>query len=121
MSLIGDLSGVDVGNYHASGLQVFNMGWGLEIIKDLNFSAAGRYFYANAVPDGFSRNIGLETDFTFTYTLNDNLSILVGYDHFFTGRFFRDAAGSGNDVDYGYVMLQFDISKSWPKLKLRKN
>jgi len=121
MSLIGDLSGVDVGNYRASGLQVFNLGWGLEIMKDLNFSAAGRYFYANDVPDGFNRNIGLETDFTFTYALNDNLSILVGYDHFFTGRFFRDAAGSGNDVDYGYVMLQFDISKSWPKLKLRKS
>ncbi len=121
MSLIADLSGVNAGNYHASGLQVFNLGWGFEVMKDLNFSAAWRYFYANAVPDGFSRNIGLETDFTLTYTLNDRFSLVMGYDHFFTGRFFRDATGSDKDVDYGYVMLQFDISKSWPKLKPRKS
>jgi len=121
MSLIADLSGVNAGNYHASGLQVFNLGWGFEIIKNLNFSAAGRYFYANAVPDGFSRNIGLETDFTLTYALNDRFSLVMGYDHFFTGRFFRDATGSDRDVDYGYVMLQFDISKSWPRLRPKKS
>ncbi|HTY21126.1 MAG TPA: alginate export family protein [Geobacteraceae bacterium] len=117
MSLIGDLSGANAGDSHASGLQLFNLGWGMDIIKDLNFSATGRYFYANAVPDGFSRNIGLETDFTLTYVFNDNLTIIAGYDHFFTGGFFRDATGSSKDIDYGYLMLQFDISKSWPRLK----
>jgi hypothetical protein len=117
MSLIGDLSGANAGDFHASGLQLFNLGWGIDVIKDLNFSATGRYFYANAVPDGFSRNIGLETDFTLTYAMNDNLSVIAGYDHFFTGGFFRDATGSSKDIDYGYLMLQFDISKSKPKLK----
>jgi hypothetical protein len=117
MSLIGDLSGANAGDFHASGLQLFNLGWGIDIIKELNFSATGRYFYANAVPDGFSRNIGLETDFTLTYAMNDNLSIIAGYDHFFTGGFFRDATGSKKDIDYGYLMLQFDISKSKPRLK----
>jgi hypothetical protein len=121
MNLIGDLSGANAGDAHASGLQLFNLGWGMDIIKDLNFSATGRYFYANAVPDGFSRNIGLETDFTLTYAFNDNLTIIAGYDHFFTGGFFRDATGSSNDVDYGYLMLQFDISKSWPRLKPGKS
>ena len=120
MSLIGDLSGANAGDVHASGLQLFNLGWGIDIIKDLNFSATGRYFYANAVPDGISRNIGLEADFTLTYTFNDNLTIIAGYDHFFTGGFFRDATGSSKDVNYGYLMLQFDISKSWPRLKRAK-
>jgi hypothetical protein len=117
MSLIGDLSGANAGDFHASGLQLFNLGWGIDIIKELNFSATGRYFYANAVPDGFSRNIGLETDFTLTYAMNDNFSLIAGYDHFFTGGFFRDATGSKKDIDYGYLMLQFDISKSKPRLK----
>ena len=35
----------------------------------------------------------------------------------FTGGFFRDASGSSSDIHYGYFMLQFDISKSKPKLK----
>jgi hypothetical protein len=120
MSLIGDLSGVDAGDYHASGLQIFNLGWGIELTKELSFSAAGRYFYANAVPDGFSRRIGLETDFTLTYAVNDMLSVLVGYDRFFTGGFFRDATGRGNDIDYGYVMLQFDLSRSKPGIAAKK-
>lgn len=120
MSLIGDLSGVDAGSLHASGLQIFNLGWGIELVKDLSFSSAGRYFYANAVADGVSRRIGLETDFTLTYALNDNLSLIVGYDRFFTGRFFRDAGGQGKDVDYGYVMLQFDISRLKPRLLAKK-
>ncbi len=117
MNLIGDLSGANAGGVHASGLQLFNLGWGIELMKDLNFSATGRYFYANAAPDGISRRIGLETDFTLTYALNDNLTVIGGYDRFFTGGFFRDATGSSRDVDYGYLMLQFDISKIKPKLK----
>ncbi len=115
MSLVGDLSGVDAGDFHASGLQIFNLGWGIELTEDLDFSATGRYFYANAVPDGFSKSIGLETDFTLTCALSDALSVLVGYDHFFTGRFFKDATGKGGDIDYGYLMLEFDLSKAWPR------
>ncbi len=115
MSLVADLSGVDAGEVHASGLQIFNLGWGIELTEELNFSATGRYFYANAVPDGFSRRIGLETDFTLAYAVNDSLSVLAGYDRFFTGGFFRDATGSGRDVDYGYVMLQFDLARAWPR------
>jgi hypothetical protein len=117
MNVIGNLSGADAGDFHASGLQLFNLGWGMDIIKDLNFSATGRYYYANAVPDGLSRNIGLETDFTLTYAMNENLSVIAGYDHFFTGGFFRDATGSSKDIDYGYLMFQFDISKTKPRLK----
>jgi len=116
MCLIGDLSGVDVGGFHASGMQIFNLGLGIELTNELSFSAVGRYFYANAVPDGFSRRIGLETDFSLTYAMNDDLSLLIGYDRFFTGKFFRDATGRGDDINYGYLLLQFDLSREVPKI-----
>jgi hypothetical protein len=117
---IGDLSGVDAGGHHASGLQIFNLGWGIDLTDKLNFSATGRYFYANAVEDGFSRRIGLETDFTLTYAVNEQFSLIVGYDRFFTGKFFRDATGSGRDMDYGYVQAQFDLSWAKPRVPGKK-
>lgn len=115
MSVIGDMSGVTVGDYHASGLQIYTLGWGVDVTDKLNLSATGRYFLANNVPQGFSRHLGLETDFTLTYALNDNLSLIAGYDRFFTGGFFRDASGSGKDIDYGYLMLQFDFAREKTK------
>jgi len=117
MGVVGDLSGFTVGDHHASGLQIYTLGWGMDVTQEINFSATGRYFHANYVAAGLSKNLGLETDFTLTYTMSDGLSFLVGYDRFFTGDFFRDAAGSGKDIDYGYVMVQFDLFKSKPRLK----
>ncbi len=117
MSVIGDMSGATVGGHHASGLQIYTFGWGIDLLKELNFSATGRYFLANNVETGFSKNLGLETDFTLTYNMSEGLSFIAGYDRFFTGGFFRDASGSSRDIDYGYVMVQFDLSKSKPRLK----
>jgi hypothetical protein len=121
MHVIGDLSGVTVsgptGDHHASGLQIYTLGWGVDITKDLNFSATGRYFFANNVEAGFSKNLGLETDFTLTYAMGEGLTVILGYDRFFTGGFFRDASGSGKDIDYGYLMVQFDLSRSKPRMK----
>ena len=117
MSVVGDLSGITVGDHHASGLQIYTLGWGVDLTKEVNFSATGRYFLANNVEAGFSRNLGLETDFTLTWNAAEGLAFIVGYDRFFTGGFFRDASGSGKDIDYGYLMLQFDLSKSKPKMK----
>ena len=122
-SLFGDIgimvdqSGSTVNGHHASGLQIATLGWGIDLTKALNFNAIGHYYYARYAELGFSRNIGLETDFTATYTLSDGLSFILGYDRFFSGGFFRDASGSGRDIDYGYLMVQFDISKSKPRLK----
>jgi hypothetical protein len=120
-SLIGDmgvldLSGVDAGESHASGAQIYTLGWGMDLTGQLNFSASAHEFVANSVPDGFSRHLGLETDFTLTYTMNDDFSLLVGYDRFFTGKFFRDASGSDQDINYGYAMLVFNFDKTKPKL-----
>jgi alginate export protein len=111
MKVIGDLSGFTLGTHHASGLQVYTLGWGVDFTKALNFSGTVRHFRANAVEDGFSSTIGTEADFTLTWNVADDLSLLVGYDRFFTGKFFRDATGSGRDIDYGYLMLQFDLAR----------
>lgn len=119
MNLVGDLSGVDAGGHHASGMQIYTLGWGVDIPvgttadRKVNFSATGRKFVAGAVEDGFSRNVGVETDFTLTYTMNKDYALVLGYDHFFTGKFFRDATGSGRDIDYGYAMLVFNYD--WTK------
>lgn len=115
MSVVGDLSGVDVGDHHASGMQVYTLGWGIDLSKKLNFSATGRKFIADKVEDGFSRDIGVETDFTVTYTHNKDYALIVGYDHFFTGRYFRDAGAGNDDIHYGYAMLQFNYD--WTKRK----
>jgi hypothetical protein len=115
MNVVGDFSGITVNDIHASGVHDFTLGWGIDVTEKLNITATGHYFLADEVPDGFSRGIGLETDFMVTYALNDNLSLLCAYDHFFTGGFFRDAAGSGDDIHYGYVMVQFDLSRTWPR------
>ncbi len=117
LHIIGDLSGVTVNGQHASGLQIYTLGWGIDLTKELNLSATGRNFVANNTPAGFSPYLGVETDFTLTYTVNDNLAIVAGYDRFFTGSFFRDATGSHKDIDYGYLMLQFDLSHVKPKLR----
>ena len=115
MSVIGDLSGFDAGNQHASGIQVYTLGWGIDLSKKLNFSATGRKFMADKVADGISRDIGIESDFTLTYTHNKDYALVVGYDHFFTGKFFRDAGAGTRDIDYAYAMLQFNYD--WTKRK----
>jgi hypothetical protein len=121
MGLVGDLSGLTINGHHASGLQIYTLGWGIDFTKEVNFSATGHYFQAEHVEDNFSRGLGLEADFTLTYKINDDLSVIVGYDHFFSGRFIRDASNSRGDIDYGYCMLQFDISHSWLKKKPAKS
>ena len=112
MGVIGGFSGVDVSGHHASGLQIYTLGLGADLTEELNFSATGRKFISNGVEAGFSRQLGLETDFTLTYTVNKDYSLIFGYDRFFTGQFFRDASGSGSDIDYGYLMLVFNFDKT---------
>ena len=119
MNVVGDLSGIDVGGHHASGMQIYTLGWGVDIPvgtatkRMLNFSATGRKFVAGSVEDNFSRDVGIETDFTLTYSINKDYSVILGYDRFFTGKFFRDATGSYKDIDYGYAMLVFNYD--WTK------
>lgn len=119
MGVVGDLSGLDVAGEHASGMQVYTLGWGMDFPvgtandSKLNISATGRKFVAGDVRDGLSRNVGVEADLTLTYIMNKDYALIVGYDRFFTGKFFKDATGSGKDIDYGYAMLVFNYD--WTK------
>jgi hypothetical protein len=106
MNVIGELGGLTVGNATASGLQVVTVGGGVDLTGKLNLSLAGHYFRANKVPAGFSKEIGIETNLIFTCKLNDRISLLASANRFFTGGFFKDAAGSGKDIDYVYAQLQ---------------
>ena len=117
MGVVGDFSGLTIDDHHASGLHVYTLGWGIDLTKAVNFSATGRYFIADQVEEGFSRKLGVEADFTVTYSASENISCIIGYDHFFTGGFFRDASGNDSDIHYGYAMLQFNLEKSKPRLK----
>ena len=115
MSLVGDLSGIDVGDEHASGMQIFTVGWGIDLSKKLNFSATARKFMASKVREGFSRDVGVEADFTLTYAHNKDYTLILGYDHFFAGKFIRQASGSDRDINYAFAMLQFNYD--WTKRK----
>jgi alginate export protein len=116
MGVVGDLSGFDVGDHHASGMKIYTLGWGIDLTKKLNVSATGRKFVADKVETGFSREIGVETDLTLAYEPNKDYTYILGYDRFFTGKFFRDASGSDKDIDYVYAMLVFNYD--WTKRKM---
>jgi hypothetical protein len=106
MNVIGELAGLTVGTATASGLQVFTAGGGVDLTEKLNLSLDGHYFRANKVPAGFGREIGIETNLIFTYKLNNQISLLASANRFFTGDFFKDATGSGKDINYVYAQLQ---------------
>ncbi len=106
MNVIGELSGITVGDATASGLQVFTAGGGVDLTEKLNLSLDGHYFRANKVAAGFSKEIGIETNLILTYKHSDRISVLLSGNRFFTGDFFKDAAGSGKDINYVYAQLQ---------------
>lgn len=115
MNVIGDLSGANVAGRHASGLSIYTAGWTVDLTPALSLTAAGHYFRAGATEAGFSRELGVETDFCLSYAFSEDYSLLLAYDRFFTGRFFLDASGARDDVQYGYAMLQFNLEKSKPR------
>jgi Alginate export len=112
MGLFHDLSGITTsdGVFHASGLQIITVGWGINVFKNLNFTATGRYYRANNTPYGINRHLGVESDFITTWNITEDSALIIAYDHFFTCGFFRDTSGSTHDINYGYVMLQFNLS-----------
>ncbi len=106
MNVIGELGGLAVGTATASGLQVFTAGGGVDLTEKLNVSLDGHYFRSNKVPAGFSKEIGIETNLILTCKIKESISVLLSGNRFFTGGFFKDATGSGKDIDYVYAQLQ---------------
>ena len=119
MGFIGDLSGVTVNDVHASGLHIVTAGWGINLLKELNFTTTARYFQADRTPAGVSTTLGVETDFILTWTIDEDMALIAAYDRFFTGNFFRDATGRADDMQYGYLMFQFNFSGGKRKMSKR--
>jgi len=57
-------------------------------------------------PTASSKYVGVEMDLVVTYEILRGLVALVGYSHFFTGRFVAQT-GPSDDTDFGYVQLQY--------------
>jgi hypothetical protein len=55
---------------------------------------------------GDSKYVGFEIDFTVSRPVNRNFLIVGGYSHFFSGAFIEES-GPSDDIDFGYLMLQF--------------
>lgn len=111
MSVIGDLSGVtaidQAGNeVHASGLHVVTVGGGVDLSEKLNLSLDGHYFRAVKTPAGISKDVGIETNLILTWNIIDNVALNASANRFFTGGFFKDATGSGKEINYGYLQAQ---------------
>jgi hypothetical protein len=109
IGVIGTLSGIIVGDVRASGLRVVTVGYGVDVTDRLNVSLDGHWFRADKVPAGVSKDVGVEANLILTYAFSEKVSALASVNRFFTGEFFKDAAGSGKDIDYGYVMVQADF------------
>jgi hypothetical protein len=109
MNVISDQSGVTVEKVHASGLQIWVGGISVKPLSKLNVTLRVHRFLANRVPSAFSKDIGTELDLPVSYKLTKGISFLVGLDRFFTGRFFRQASGSGKNIDYAYIQAEVEF------------
>jgi len=109
MSVITDQSGVTVEKVHASGLHLWVAGISVEPLSKLNVTLRLHRFLASKVPDGFSKDIGMEFDSAISYKLTKNISFLVGLDRFFTGHFFTQASRSKDNINYAYIEAQLEL------------
>ncbi len=109
MNVIADQSGVTVNNVHASGMQIWVGGLEVKPLPKLGVTLRVHRFLANRVPPGFSKDIGTEIDSVISYKVTKWLSFLVGLDTFLTGPFFKQASGSGKNIDYAYVQAQVEF------------
>lgn len=108
-SLIPDLSGVTVGDIRASGMHIFVSGVSTDLHPKLNLNLDYHYFLADKTAGGISKNLGSEFNLIFTYKPFHGINMIVSANRFFTGNFFKDAAGSKKDIDYFYISTQIDF------------
>jgi hypothetical protein len=109
MSVIADQSGVTVKNVHASGLQIWIAGISVNPLSKLNVTLRAHRFLASKVPSGFSKDLGTELDLPISYKLTKGISFIVGLNKFYTGHFFKQASGSGKNIDYAYIQGQVEF------------
>lgn len=107
--VIPDLSGVTTGDFRASGMRVFVCGLSADVHPKLNLNLDYHYFTAGKTPAGISKRMGSEANLIAAYKLMENVDIIAGANRFFTGKFFKDAAGSGRDINYFYIQAQVEF------------
>jgi Alginate export len=85
--------------FHAFWLASTDDSWyranGVATVRPLNAAARSASGYA-----------GAEVDATLTYAMSRNVSIEVGYSHFFAGDYLADT-GASDDADFVYVQTGF--------------
>ncbi len=109
MKVVPDGSGVTVNKIHASGMQIWVGGVSVKPLSRLTVTLRAHHFRAVKTPSGFSNDVGTEIDLPISYELTKRISFIVGLNRFYTGRFFRQASGSGKNIDYGYVQGQLEF------------
>ena len=88
---------------------LFKMNWLAFWLVDVNDSlyAVGGGAVAPPNPTATSDYVGTEVDLTFTYDFGHGLTTLVGYSHFFTGKYISQTLSADEDQDFGYISLQY--------------
>lgn len=78
----------------------------LDNLKDTPYSVIMTPINPTFAPQ--SRDLGHEIDLTLTYNLSDREEILLGYSHFFSGRYYESLPFSG-DADFFYTSYQINF------------
>ncbi|MCX5895590.1 MAG: alginate export family protein [Proteobacteria bacterium] len=102
MSLVPDVSGIDIGDIRASGLKVVTVSSSVKHSPKLSASLDYHHFTADKTPAGYTKTLGSEADLYIGYELTEKINILASANCFFTADIFREATGKKKDVDYFY-------------------
>jgi hypothetical protein len=108
-SLVPDVSGIDIGDIRASGMEVVTLSSSFKLSPMFSLCLDWHHFTADKVPQGFTRTIGCEADLFLTCELSEKISIIASANRFFTADIFRQATGKNIDVDYFYLQTQIEF------------
>ena len=81
--------------------------------NDTPYSVVMTPYQRNSAPA--SRELGHEIDFLATYSLNPRMDLVLGYSHFFAGRYYKDTnfVGPGpfyrDDANFYYVQYHWNF------------
>ena len=109
ISLVPDVSGIDIGDIRASGMEVVTLSSSVKLSPVFSLCLDWHHFTADKVPQGFTRTIGSEADLFLTCELSEKISIIASANHFFTADIFRQATGKNKDIDYFFLQTQIEF------------
>ena len=84
ISLVPDVSGIDIGDVRASGMKVVTVASSVKLSPKLSLCLDWHHVTADKTPNGYSKTIGCETDLFLTYELSEKVNILASANRFFT-------------------------------------